>query len=216
MLRHSGPLIAALGVAAAALIVANFFKYRATIVGGLAEHKDPLSAAASAVNIAAVSVGAVLSYYRFFRGRTFSTRADLGLSVSIIPTPSDTYLHAVYLRIKNIGTLSIWDPRPSLQIRYYGQHPGVETLESWRELEAPGRRRRGLPVVDAGEVASFSAILEVPRSTWAVGYEAFVESSDNALWKESILVANVPSPDLRQMDEYVAATGDEAGSAVAS
>lgn len=45
----------------------------------LKSNKDALAAINSAVSIVAVLVASVLAYYRFFRGRTLATRADLSI-----------------------------------------------------------------------------------------------------------------------------------------
>jgi hypothetical protein len=47
-------------------------------------------------------------------------------------------MHAVVLEVKNIGTLSIWNPVPALRVKLYGPN-GVqeEVYDSWSEARSP-------------------------------------------------------------------------------
>jgi hypothetical protein len=75
--HHRDVVIPALVILATVLVLANLMKYKLLTASVLASNKDALAALSSAVSIIAISAGAVFSYYRFFRGRTFYSRAEL-------------------------------------------------------------------------------------------------------------------------------------------
>jgi hypothetical protein len=189
--RHRDVVIPALVVLAAAMVLADLMRYKLLTTSILASNKDALAALSSAVSIVALSVGAVFSYYRFFRGRTFYSRAELKINVIVIPMRVGASMHAVILEVKNIGTLSIWDPIPVMRIDEYGPD-GVHrrVIDSWSEAQSPRGEGATLAVIDSGETASFWTEIEVSEEMWAVFYTAFVHSSQGEIWKQVTVAQN--------------------------
>lgn len=189
--RHREIAIPGLVVFAGILVLADLLKYGILTPSVLASNKEALSALNSVVTIIAVVVGGVFSYYRFFRGRTFYSRAELKIVVAIIPTKPGTNMHAVVLEVKNIGTLSIWNPVPVMRVQLYGPN-GVEdrVYDSWSEARSPTGEHGTLAVIDSGETASFWTELEVPDAVWVVFYTAFIHSERGEIWKQVSVVKN--------------------------
>jgi hypothetical protein len=189
--RHREIAIPGLVVLAGILILANLLKYGLLTPTVLSANKDALSALSSVVTIVGLLVGGVLSYYRFFRGRTFHSRAELKITVTVIPAETGTNMHVVVLDVKNIGTLSIWNPVPSMRVQLYGPN-GVEdrVYDSWSEARSPKGEGGTLAVIDSGEAASFWTELNVPDTVWAVFYTAFVHSERGEIWKQVSVVKN--------------------------
>ena len=79
-------------------------------------NKDSLAAINSLCSTAAVIVASTLAYFRFFYGRTFTTRVELSIDVDVIDGPGSICLHSITLSAKNIGTVTIWDPRPCVHV----------------------------------------------------------------------------------------------------
>src|SRR5438093_1187516 len=55
---------------------------------------DWVSAAQNAVQIAAIVIGALWAYYKFFRGRIFRRRAEVGLDASLLTEDSSRAIRA--------------------------------------------------------------------------------------------------------------------------
>lgn len=185
------PLLVTFGLV---LVFVNFVSYGILTASRLAANKDALDALSSSVNIVVLLIGSVFSYYRFFRGRTFFSRAEICVAVSVIDTTSDYYIHFVCVEIKNIGTLSIWNPQPIVEVYFEG--PGEnppELWDKWREAAITPVIGEPYAVIDSGEVASFTNHYRVAKLVWAVGYVAFVRAESGELWKRGIMVPNVPS-----------------------
>ena len=191
--RHRDVVIPALVVVVSVLFLADMIKYKLLTASALTSNKDALSALSSAASVIAISVGAVFTYYRFFRGRTFFNRAELKINVTVISTRGGMNLHAVVLEVKNIGSLSIWEPIPVIRIDEYGPN-GVNQrfIDSWSEAHSPRGADRTLHVVDSGETGSFWTTEEVPEDTWVLIYTAFVHSQGE-IWKQVAVVRNDPS-----------------------
>jgi len=189
--RHRDVVIPAMVVFAAALILADLMRYKLLTASFLASNKDALAALSSAVSIVAISVGAVFSYYRFFRGRTFYSRAELKINVTVIPMRVGINMHAVILEVKNIGTLSIWNPIPVMRIDEHGPD-GVQrrVIDSWSEAQSPKGEGAMLAVIDSGGTASFWTEIEVSDEIPAVFYTAFVHSHQGEIWKQVTVAQN--------------------------
>lgn len=189
--RNRETIIPLLVVTVVSLIFTILIKHQILTATGLSANKDTLAALNSVLSIMVLTVGGLFSYYRFFRGRTFYARAELDIRVTIIDTPKDFNIYAVTLVIKNIGTLSIWEPVPVIKV--YEQGPKgthYEVWDKWGESLLPEGEAEMLAVIDSGEIASFINQHRVNKDIWAVSYSAFVKSHSGEVWKQSITVAN--------------------------
>jgi hypothetical protein len=191
--RYREIIVPLLVVVAVSFTLANLLKYGVLSSSQLAKNKDALSALNSAVNVVVIIIGAIFSYYRFFRGRTFFSRAELSLFASVLDTTKDFNIHFLTLEVKNIGALSIWDPLPVMDMYKHGPN-GIthDVWENWREATTSIGEAGMLPVIDSGEIASFITYEEVDKSIWAVEYVAFVKSQGRTIWKRAITVPNIP------------------------
>jgi hypothetical protein len=190
--RWRGHVIVGLTTLAFVLAVANLVKADYLTWDALAARRDALAAAASIVTTAVLLTGAVLSYFRFFRGRTLSVRAEISLIAIPLNAPDGRFLHTLTLQLKNVGSMAIWDPVPRIAIHAH-THSGVEDrgiIEHWYDpLEAPDGRKR-IAVVDAGETAQFFTHQSFPPTDWAVTYIATVTCDTGDVWKCASTVAN--------------------------
>ena len=192
--QHREVVIPGLVVVVAALVLADLVKYKLLTASALAANKDALAALNSAVTVIAVMFGPIFSYYRFFRGRTFYSRAELKISVTVIAAKPGFNMQAVVLEVKNIGTVSIWAPVPVIRVDEYGPD-GVTTLslDSWAEATSPKDEIGTLPAIDPGETAPFWVDIDVPENVWTVFYTAFVHSEQGEIWKQVACVKNAAS-----------------------
>lgn len=196
--RYREIVIPALATVVSILVLGNLIKYKLLTASALGANKEALGALSSAVSIIAISLGAIFSYYRFFRGRTFYSRAELRIDVTVIPQKTGTNMHAIIVEVKNIGTLPIWNPSLVLAIVESGPDGERErVLDKWSEVKSPKGESGTAAVIDSGETAPFWTAIEVAESTWAVFYTAFVHSDAGEIWKRVSVVKNKVSDEKR-------------------
>src|SRR5438270_7898831 len=118
--RHRGEIVGVLSLCVTALALANVLKERSISLAWLRDNKDAITAATGIATTLLVFLGGIFSYYRFFRGRTFAARAELKLTVSVHSTTEDFHLHTIIAEMKNLGSMPIWDPRPTIWFTVYG------------------------------------------------------------------------------------------------
>lgn len=188
--RHKGALIFALSIIAIALLVANAWKHHVLSVEWLKDQKDALAALNSIVTLLVFLAASIFSYYRFFRGRTLSLRADLDIDVSVHETPNEYNLHAYTVTAKNVGTSTIWNPRPYVRVIIHGLKETERSIEHWYEEEINSSENSNTPVIEADEKATFFGHQEIPKSAWAVTYLATVKADSEDSWFVSKTISN--------------------------
>lgn len=185
-------ILAGLTLAALGLGVANLVKGGVITESVLEQKKDAIEALAAVVTTALVFLGAIFSYFRFFRGRTLAVRAEISIEVSVHGTPRGSNLHAVRVLIKNVGASAIWEPRPELRITFHGcDAREVEVVTNWSDLPGCGDPSL-VPVIDTGESISYFCHREVPGEIWAVTYEVAVRAASGDIWQSGRTVSNIP------------------------
>jgi hypothetical protein len=193
--RRRGFAIAFLSSAAFVLVLANLAKRGVLTWDTLKAHKEALESASSGLSILVVFVGAVLSYFRFFHGRTFSTRAELDMTVQVYSLPNRLMLHVIALELKNIGGSAIWDPQPFVSMTIHGPEgtrPGGEISE-WPDVLPAYDAGPHTFVVDTGETARFAAQRTFDPGDWSVTYMASVRCDSGDIWKHIKIVRNASS-----------------------
>lgn len=158
----------------------------------LGQHKDALSAANSLASMAAIGVGGVLAYYRFFKGRTLATRADLSITAKVLRFSEEELWHLVTLTVKNVGNVAIWEPRPVIDVTERNKDGATRTfkINQWYEAGADVDQGRRVAVLDSGESSDFFTQQRFPATVWAVTYAATVNCASGDSWTKLTIVEN--------------------------
>ena len=190
--RHKGAIVFALSVTTIALLAANAWKYEVLSSTWLKDQKDALAALNSIVTLLVFLAASLFSYYRFFRGRTLSLRSELSIDVSVHATPDDCNLHAYTLTAKNVGTSTIWNPEPEVQVAIHGPSDVKETriINNWVEESTGGNSDATVAVIESEETVSFNGQQLIPKSAWAVTYTASLKADSGDMWFSSKTVGN--------------------------
>lgn len=193
--RHKGAIVFALSVLAIALLAANAWKHQILSATWLKSQKDALAALNSIVTLLVFLAASVFSYYRFFRGRTLSLRAELNLDVSVHETPNESNLHAFTLTAKNVGTSTIWNPIPKITAVTHGPNSTEEKRDivNWFEQHPTDGPKGTAAVIEADETVSFFGRQSVLKSAWAVTYTASVTADSGDTWFASKTISNKES-----------------------
>jgi hypothetical protein len=191
MLKYRGQIILALFVVASSLLTANLIKYGHLSRHAIIENKDLIDIVIKAVGSILLVIGAVASYYRFFRGRTFAPRANLKLDISVFDTGREFRLHVINLEATNVGNVPIWEPRPVITVLLHGSED-LETyvIDNWWHPMWEKKGVYAIDLIDSQESAQFYASQHISLDVWAVTYTAAIEASGRNVWRKSITVSN--------------------------
>lgn len=180
----------------AVLLIANAWRDGSISFAWFAAQKDALAGISSAVTAVVLVIGSVFSYFRFFRGRTLSQRAELSLSVSVHATTGACLIHAITLSAKNVGNTTIWNPLPTISAEVHGPADVQNAfhIADWNPEEVKSSNMA--PVIDPGETVTFFALRQIAEAAWAVTYSAALMAGEGDTWHVAKTVSNkVPSKD---------------------
>jgi len=189
--RYRGHLILALVIVVSFLVAANVFRYGQVSKNTIVENKEVIDVVIKSVGSTLLLVGAVASYFRFFRGRTFAARANLKLEISVFETDRDFKLHVIDCEVTNIGSVPIWEPRPIITVHLYG--PGdlkTYDIDNWWHPMWKKKNIYATDLIDSQESAQFYASQHIPLEVWAVTYSAAIETRGRNVWRKSVTVSN--------------------------
>jgi len=175
------------------LLIANSWSHQIITAQLLATNKDAIQAASSLLTATVVVVGGFLTYYRFFKGRTFSSRGQIEISTNVHDLFDSENLHVVKVVFKNVGTSAIYNPKLKLIVHILGENEERKVIDQWFD---PGKELEDIPrmyFVDPEESASFLTHVKVSKESPLVIYTAVVSSEDKVIWQDAQSVSNISS-----------------------
>jgi hypothetical protein len=195
--RHRDEILGILLLSVTALALANVLKGRSISLAWLKDNKDAITAATGIATTLLVFLGGIFSYYRFFRGRTFAARAELKLSVSVHPTTEDFHLHSIVAEIKNLGSMPIWDPQPTIWFTIHGPEGSTRNvIDDWFDPPILSGQRSDLTVIESSETTSYFAQHKIPKAAWVVTYLMAIRSRSGDVWHVGTSISNTISEKL--------------------
>jgi hypothetical protein len=166
----------------------------------LEANKDWLSTASTVVGAGAILVTAVLAYFRFFRGRTFASRAILDVAVTVLTAPHGDSLHTVVTKVSNVGTTPIWDPQVNIEItelQATGEANSRMLQAVYKLAGTSPSDRYSINVLDSAETADFVCQPMIDQDVWAVTYLITLRSAGKDAWSTVCAVqAHDPQPQI--------------------
>lgn len=194
--RHFGALATVAFVSALTLLVLDLWKYGFLRPKFAADYKDAVDVWSKAASSAILLTGAVLSYFRFFYGRTLSRRADVALAVTSILDPRGDRLHSAIVTVKNVGTVTIWHPKPSIEVRLHcdARPEGSPSLQVTveRVQRNPSDWKTSTSLIEPGESVSYCFLASTPSASWAATFLATVSCDSGDVWSAYATVATDP------------------------
>ncbi len=190
--RLYSPLVVALSVAVVVLLVAVAFRLGFISAPRLVENKDLIDVGTKLLGSVIITLGAIASYFRFFKGRTLSPRLKIDAKVEVFPVDSSRNFHVLSVEVTNVGSVAIWGLEPRVEIRFHGDKDRTE--EDIGDWWTPLDHRDGTPrlqMLDTEESSQFVVHREVPRAVWAVTYFTRVSLGSGHSWHRLITASNL-------------------------
>lgn len=177
---------------ASALFVAVLYKEGFLSSKTIVANKDLIDALSKVLTSLGLIVGAVLSYFRFFKGRTFRSKLVMSCQSGMIPLMSSN-LHWLNIQIENKGSVAIWNYDLRVEATYHGPNPANVPVDQF--LVAPGEDETAERLIDVGESSFVHAILEVPQEVPALSFRVSVTDQAGAFWEQFLTASNLkPEP----------------------
>lgn len=173
------------------LSIANLVKFGYVTKDIIVNNKDFIDVLKNIITIFVLIIGAVVSYYRFFRGRVFSNNANIEICVSVHKINDDLLLHVIDVEFKNEGSFPIWEPTPSLVAYPHGISKLGEAISIyfWNPQEEGSTEYTH--VVHPLESEQFCTFYRVQKTILALTYVVQIKSRDKVKWTRAITISNV-------------------------
>jgi hypothetical protein len=168
-------------------VIAVLFKDRIITTSLLSNNKDFLDALSKLATLFALLIGGVLSYLRFFKGRTFRPKLILKPQSGIIRV-DDTLLHWLEIEIQNTGSVSIWNYKIKIYATFHGS--GTSNQEVTEFVSLPSQLQAEEHLVDVAESGFEHAFISVPMDVKAVTYQIVLIDQYNTAWTRCLTVKN--------------------------
>jgi hypothetical protein len=159
----------------------------------LKDNKDSIDAIGTIITSTILVIGAIASYYRFFRGRTFSVKADLSIDVTIHESGNESYIHSIKIELANLGAFPIWNVEVAIEAYNHIDNGKLSLInvELWKPEHKSINENETVDVIYSGEKSQYIAFNKVSKNIKVVTYFARVKSKKNAIWSKVITVSNL-------------------------
>lgn len=193
--QNYGQIIVGLTIIAIGLFLVNLIKRDIIGLEWLSKNKDSIGAINDIFSIAILLVASIFSYYRFFRGRTFAMRAKPKITTTVHNTSENFFIHAITVKIENVGQLPIWNPSPVTVAKVHGPDDSEKdrVVDNWSRPPFTSDKELETVVIETGETISFFAHQKIPKEVWAVTYSTSIKSESKDIWATNLTVSNTPS-----------------------
>jgi hypothetical protein len=187
--RSYGPVITLLSIIATVLFVAVLFHYRIISKTILVQNKNFIELLSTIITTSIVLLGALFSYFRFFRGRTLAPRLKLSAHIDVIKATDTEYLHVLNFEVTNIGSVAIWNLRPDVEIQYHGtEQKTKENITAWQTPMEEDNNK--ISMLDTEESSQYIVRRLVPIEIWAVTYYTKATLESGHSWRHAVTVSN--------------------------
>jgi hypothetical protein len=175
-----------------ALAVILLFKSNYLSKDAFKNDKDFYAALSSLVTILVLTLGAGLSYIRFFKGRTLQPKINLELKAGVVQV-KDENLHWIEVEIKNSGSVTIWHYKTTIvasliKAAITCKVDVTDFVNAYDPLQQ-------ILLIDVGESAYEHALLLVPREVDVVSFQVEVRDKggdeSGHSWMRVITVKNL-------------------------
>jgi hypothetical protein len=175
------------------LLIAIANKYNFITVQKLKANKDFIGSLKDVMTITAIIFGVIVTYYRFFIGRTFSQNANIEIAISIFDVCKDNNLHCIMISFKNVGNLAIWNPKANIYVKRYeeGKFYPLNEIYDIEELSGNSSEKLHEFFVNSSETLVYCHHLEIPKKILITNYIVEIVSSNKSAWSNSITIKNV-------------------------
>lgn len=157
-------------------------------VANLRVQKDFISAVGTMISSSLLMLGAIFSYYRFFKGRTFTEKLNIRINLKVIECDDKENIHALDIALSNTSSIVIRDPEAMLTVSLIDRDAlKLDPIQ----LQVPDfDPSKSNALIEPQENFHYHKNLIVAKSVKAVSYYVSVRSKRNHRWGKIITVPN--------------------------
>lgn len=154
------------------------------------DNKDVIDGLSKILSAAVLIIGAIFSYFKFFKGRIFKEKLLINISSKLIDNKENN-LHVIDVELKNIGDTAIWYPNETIQLIYIANN-GTETIsnETPNSPDEKLDKRKNIFLIEPQEVSYRHFTKFLPTEILALTFKIDIISNRGNKWSKSITIEN--------------------------
>jgi hypothetical protein len=172
------------------LVIAVLIKDGVLTKNRIVDNKELFDAISKIATILVLFIGGILSYVRFFKGRTLGPKLILKLQSGVVSVDKGL-LHWIEIEIQNTGSVSIWNYDVKIYATYHGTFASSDEITEF--VYVPHDLEVQEHVVDVGESAFEHAFLVVLPHVNAVTFQVVLIDQNRTMWTRCLTVKNSES-----------------------
>jgi hypothetical protein len=175
------------------LLVLNVFAGKLVPNGYLKKNKEEIGVIKDITTIAAIIIALIFSYYKFFVGKTYSSKANTDIAYTLIETPFESIFHNIKISFINTGEIAIWEPKLTVQAKLMENEKdkfNIEVFSDITEISLESTADDTGYLVGPSETAYFLFQKHVPKKVWAVNYLISIRESRGIKWTNTVIIEN--------------------------
>lgn len=143
-------------------------------------NKDVIDSISKAITALVLIIASIVSYFKFIRGRTLKSKLDIILDVTIVENRDGFNYHFVSIKIKNNGSVAIWNYVIYLDAFYDSDMDGHESIEKFYPHHD---QQSSEMLIDVGETSNEHTCIKICKNISAVTYYAKVKDEHGTIWE---------------------------------
>lgn len=169
------------------LIILALIKKGILTINNLEELKNYFNLLTKIISSFILTIGAVFSYYRFFKGRTFSERININVQIKVFEYSNNSKIHTIDLELKNTGNVPIKNVSSEvLAVLIDGEENEIYAVLTDEEIVPEDF----VNIIDTQEIDSRHYKIKVPNDIKAVLFKIKVTSRKKNIWTKIVTIPN--------------------------
>lgn len=174
------------------LIGVLIFKNHESNKSNYKEYKELFDILSSVVSILLITIGAILSYFKFFKGRLFQENIELVVFAKVVEKDENSNSVFCNIKVNNIGNIAIVNPKSYMKVEVLNDDlENEEKNEKEVELnEEYSNQSNKWIIIEPKAHYNVHSFHKVDKSIWAFKYTFQLISDRKNSWVRVVTIPN--------------------------
>lgn len=153
------------------------------------EYKRLTDIVSNVLSILLISIGAILSYFKFFKGRILQENIELVGFAKVVETDEKHNSVFCNIKVKNIGNIALVNPKSYMKVEFLTD----ESIKEEKEIdlnEEYSNQSNSWVIIEPRAHYNVHSFHKVDKSVWAFRYTFHLTSDRKNTWLRVITVFN--------------------------
>jgi hypothetical protein len=173
------------------------FKNNNLIKDKYTDYKNLTDIISNIVSILILVIGAILSYFKFFKGRVFKENLELIAFAKVFKINKKSNSILFNIKIQNIGNISITNPKTYMTIEYLDDDNTLKLIDVDLEVEST-TNYKNWNVIEPKANFNVHLLHKLKKDISAIRFHFQLISDKNNTWSRIVTIPNTSEFEYRQ------------------